>query len=107
MPHEYEYNELKFLVGKDARDNWKMLSEADDSDIWIHLHNHPSSYVIIENTDTIEKDDILYGCQLCKKHSKLRDKARVKCSVLSVEFVKKGKTVGEAKLLKTPDIITV
>ena len=107
MPHVYEKNDLRFFVGKNARENWQLLDNAEDHDLWIHLHQHTSCYVIIENTDLIEDEDIIYGCELCKKHSKLKDKNRVKCDVLAVEHVKKGKRAGEAILLENPKIISV
>lgn len=107
MPHEYTYDELIFTVGKNAQDNWNLVENADPTDIWIHLHDHPSAHVIIENTKDIEFKHIEYGCSLCKEHSKFKNGRKMKFSVSSIKDIKKGKAVGEVKFLKPPVIYTI
>ena len=107
MPHQFLYDDLVFNVGKNAQDNWYLIDHSVAGDIWIHLHNFPSGHVIIEKTKEITEDHILYGCQLCKDHSKQKLKRGVKCSVLDRKYIKKGKAKGEVKLLQTPEIVKV
>lgn len=107
MPKEFLNNSLIFKVGKDAQDNWDLVDESVEGDIWIHLHDYPSAHVIIEKTREIINSDILYGCILCKEYSKYKNNKTIKCSVLDRKYIKKGKTKGEVKLLKSPIIITV
>ena len=107
MPIQELYDDLIFNIGKNAQDNWYLIDHSVAGDIWIHLHNHPSGHVIIEKTKEITDEHILYGCELCKEHSKLKHKRGVKCSVLDRKYIKKGKAKGEVKLLETPRIVKV
>lgn len=107
MPREFVYDDLTYKIGKNAKENWDLIDESVDEDIWIHLHNYPSGHVIIEKTKEITNENILHGCVLCKEYSKYKNLKSVKCSVLPRKFIKKGKTLGEVKLLKQPIVITV
>lgn len=101
MPRKVIFDDIVYYVGKNAKDNWNLIQSADDSDIWIHLQDHPSPHVVIENVSRLDSHHIIYGCHLCKQYSKA-NKSRVNIFVLEMEYVKKGKVIGEAKLLKTP-----
>lgn len=96
-------------TGKNARDNWKLLDEACEDDLWFHVKDESSAYVIVENDykTQITDEDILEAAKLCKQHSKLRGKARVNIIWLPVKHVRKGKVVGEAILLESPNNIRV
>mgnify|MGYP000873786907 CR=1 FL=1 len=97
------------FIGKNAKDNWNILERACEDDIWFHVKDESSAYVIIENDykTEITDEDITEACRLCKQHSKLRDKKRVTINWLPVKYVRKGKVVGEAKLLEKPNSIKV
>ena len=107
MPEQILYDDLVFSIGKNAADNWNLIDHSVAGDIWVHLHNHPSGHVIIENTKEIDEEHIQYACELCKERSKLKYKKGVKCSVLDRKYVKKGKAKGEVKLLSEPKIVKV
>ncbi len=107
MPREIIYNNLTFKIGKNAKENWELIDKASDDDIWIHLNDYPSGHVIIENIKDITNDDIFYGCLLCKKYSKYKNCKSVRCSILERKFIKKGKSIGEVILKKTPIIFNV
>ncbi len=104
MPLIKYYDDVKYLVGKNAADNWKLIENADDTDLWIHLQNTSSSHVIIENTKELTNDHIIFGCELCREHSKERNTKKLRVSVLEKKYVKKGKCVGEAILLTQPRV---
>jgi len=93
-----------YRVGRNARENWNLIENAEDGDIWIHLHNQPSCHVVIESKKDITDEEILYGANLCKEYSKMKGKP-TRVSVLNASFVKKGKSVGEARLLRPPKIM--
>ena len=49
----FEFENIKFLLGQNAQENWDILEEAQkiNSDyIWFHLNSFPSSYVIMYST---------------------------------------------------------
>ena len=107
MPVTLVHNNVTYKIGKNARENWQLIENAEDDDLWIHLDKLPSCHVIIEYISDLDLSDIKYGCELCKQYSKYKEHNKIKVAVLKKEYVKKGKTVGEAKLLKDPQIITI
>tara|TARA_B100000035_G_C20753784_1_gene445197 strand:+ start:106 stop:417 length:312 start_codon:yes stop_codon:yes gene_type:complete len=102
-------DEVKIIIGKNAKDNWNILESACDDDLWFHVQNESSAYVIIENDykNEITNEDIMNAASICKQHSKLKGKKRVAINWLPVCHVKKGKMVGEAILLKKPNVVYV
>ena len=45
---EVTFNNIKFIVGNSAKENWEILEEALQTDVWFHLDGFPSSYVIMK-----------------------------------------------------------
>ena len=35
-----QYNNIDYIIGKNSKENWKLLENANDEDIWIHLHDY-------------------------------------------------------------------
>lgn len=91
-------------IGKNAKDNWNLLESADKSDIWLHLNNSPSPYVIIkyDYNYKLKRRDLKLAGRLCKAHSKEKNTKNVEVCYLEVKYVKKGKSIGEAILLREP-----
>lgn len=102
-------SEFAYVVGKNAKDNWRILDEADHEDVWIHLQDVSSAYVIIKSLDgsPITKDAIHIGAKLCKERSKYKNEKRVHACYLQTQFVGKGRQTGQATLMKEPTVITV
>lgn len=108
----FESNTCNFKVGTNARENWNLLDYALPEDIFVHLNNCPSPYVIIipkNFTTKITIDDILYGCTICKQFSKKSSYQPNKTSYCYTEVknVKKGKFLGEAILKNNINIVTI
>ena len=91
-------------IGKNAKENWNLLEEANKKDIWLHLNDNASPYVIIEydNNYKLKRKDLKLAGRLCKAHSKERNTKNVEVCYLEVQYVKKGKSLGEAILLREP-----
>lgn len=99
-----------FYIGKNARENWNMLNCAEGHDMWIHLKDCSSCYVIVVMKELMEMsmDDIMYACMLCKSHSRMKnEKKKVKCCYTEVRNVNKGRCVGQAVILVPPKIICI
>ena len=88
-----------FAIGKNAKTNWQLLDNADNHDIFIHLKDKSSPYVIIALRDlkngSFTKEDIIQGCTLCKKSN---NKEQVMYT--EVKNVKKGRRIGSAVIDK-------
>jgi predicted ribosome quality control (RQC) complex YloA/Tae2 family protein len=96
-------------IGKSAKENWELLEQAEPTDIWFHLDDKSSPYVIIEAVPNqpIIQDMIIKCAKLCKSYSK--DKKSTRCSVIycPVSNLKKGKEVGSVLLKTKPQRITI
>jgi len=96
------------LVGKNAVDNWKILSEADQTDTIFHLDSLPSPYVIVKKPmDELEKADIIAAAVTCKSKSKFKSIPKVTIMWTSVNNVTKGKVTGEFCIKASSKVKTI
>jgi predicted ribosome quality control (RQC) complex YloA/Tae2 family protein len=61
----YDDNKIKYIVGKSAENNWKIIQNSEKDYYWIHANNKPSTHVIICIDKPLESE-IKYACNLCK-----------------------------------------
>jgi len=91
------HNDITYIIGENAKDNWDILDNAKQNDIWFHLDKFTSSYIIMKSTDT-SKINIIYGAILCKENSKYKNFKNLKITYCSVKQLKKTKVIGEVKI---------
>ena len=88
--------EVKFVVGKNDRDNWRLYRESGQDSTIFHLDKFSSSYVIVEvPVDKLTPAQILDGARLCKSHSKYRDVPKIGVMYTSRSNTHLGDKVGE------------
>ena len=84
-------NIYRIKVGKSAQDNWDIIEDADSSDIWFHVANHPSCHVILEVNGTpikkIHRSVIKHCSILCKEGSKQKNVRKVKIIYTEVKNI--------------------
>ncbi len=92
----YDENKTKYIVGKSAENNWKIIQEAEKDYYWIHANNNPSTHVIICIDKPIESE-IKYACLLCKEYTKkLKNiSSTIKYIGCYIQNIKLGSTPGE------------
>jgi predicted ribosome quality control (RQC) complex YloA/Tae2 family protein len=99
------YNSVTYNIeiGKNKEDNWQIIDDASETDIWFHIEDHPSCHIILKNTEKIKMRDIpkqvIKRCAyLCKINSAA--KTMSKCNVIYalVSEVKKTEIVGQVKV---------
>ena len=107
----YYFNSI-IKIGVNAKNNWELLDAAGKNDIWFHLDNYPSCYVIVsferkmQNIDSIIK----YASQLCYTYSRNKvpkNKNAVCVCYTKCKYLQKGTSVGEVHLLKKPKKIII
>jgi len=81
-------------VGTSAQHNWDLLKKAHPSDLWFHVQNTSSAYVILHR-ESITPTTVREAATLAKLHSKHKHYSRVKVIYCAVNNLKKGATVGE------------
>ena len=97
---EYSNNDKEWtiIIGKNKEENWKIIDDADPSDIWFHMQDIPSCHVILKTTDPIKKidKDVLKRCGLlCKMNSKAKNERKSNVMYSEIENVRKTKNMGE------------
>eukprot|EP00300_Choanocystis_sp_HF-7_P025121 c26798_g1_i1.p1 GENE.c26798_g1_i1~~c26798_g1_i1.p1 ORF type:complete len:106 (-),score=13.08 c26798_g1_i1:67-384(-) len=83
-------------IGENASENWTLLSNAKQTDLWFHVKNAPSAYVIMTPLESISQSNILECAKLAKQHSRLKHSHRCKISWTEAKNVKRGSQTGEA-----------
>jgi len=119
---------LVFKIGKNAKNNFELIDEADKHDVWFHLKDVSSCHVIaclknIQYTindeklpnfydidfDTLDKKDkqqiITQGALLCKQFSKLKSGKNVEVIYTKIENVEKTNVPGSVLTKNTKVII--
>jgi predicted ribosome quality control (RQC) complex YloA/Tae2 family protein len=101
-------NNIKYNLGKNAKENFILLDNADKEDWWFHLDNYSSAYCIVESKN-LNEEMIIFASNLVKnskKDIKLKDK-KVKIIYTQVKNIKKTKTLGMVTILSKPSEIYI
>ena len=108
---EYELEEYDIYVGENAEENFQIISNANQNDLWFHLDQFSSPHVILRNSkdlkrNKIPKQLIKSAAELCKLHSRFKTVSK-KIGIIYTEVknVKKTKVVGQVITRKTIKIM--
>ena len=95
------HDDIEFIIGENALDNWNLLDMSEQNWIWFHLDNHSSPYVILKmSLNKLKKNKnnwrsfLNHGAILCKENSKYSSN-KVNVIWTQIKNLTKGKTVGE------------
>lgn len=97
-------NNIKYKLGRNAKENFELIDEANDIDPdywWFHLENNPSGHCIVHSTE-IDKSKAIIAGSLVKSYSKLKDQKKVRVIYTQIKYIKKTKTLGEVELKQPP-----
>jgi predicted ribosome quality control (RQC) complex YloA/Tae2 family protein len=89
-------------VGESKQDNWNILSNAKQNELWFHLDKLSSPYVVIKHNNP-PNNIIQKACNLCKHYSKWN--GTVKVIYTKSKNVSKGDEIGEAIIKGKPSFI--
>lgn len=110
---EIEHNEKIYTIkiGNNAQDNWDLIDESDELDIWFHLDEYPSTHIILktngEKLKTIDKQIIFICACECKNRTNIKDTKKgdkIKVIYTEIKNIKKGIEVGSVYSKKTKSI---
>ena len=90
----FTHNNLNFIVGQSAEENWKIILQANRKYTWVHADGIPSAHVIIE-TDEPFQEDIEYACNLCAEQTKITNNKNQLYILSPVSNIKLGSKPGE------------
>jgi len=110
---EYDYHSIhdeckyKIKVGESAQENWDIIDNASQNDIWFHVEGHPSCHVILEIGDKKKiphKSVINYCGSLCKEGSSLKNNKNTKIIYTNIKNVKKADNPGSVTTKNTKEL---
>jgi predicted ribosome quality control (RQC) complex YloA/Tae2 family protein len=101
-----EYNNVKLLLGQNAKENHLLIDNADPNDWWFHIDNSPSGHCIVESIN-INNELILQAATFVKDNSKVKNNKKIKIIYTQIKNIKKTKNPGEVILLNKPNEILI
>ncbi len=100
--------ELEIVLGKSAKENWQIIDEANENDIWFHLDDYPSSHVILKTNDLnikqLNKQTLIHCASICKDNSKYSNTKNISVIYTKIKNVKKADTLGSVTTSLTKKI---
>ena len=97
---EYDL-EITYLIGQNARDNFAVIDQGFNDDLWFHAKNESSCHVVallpiaFPICEKEKKMIIRKGCELCKLHThKLSSLHNIQMMYTEIRNVTKTKTPG-------------
>lgn len=103
-------------MGTSAWENWEIIDQMKRTDIWMHLKAFPSSHAMIRMPKKIRDNPRLAQYSLdhaarmiCNQSSRRIPMNTVRVDFIYIQaiYVKKGRTVGEAIMLRQPDELSI
>ncbi len=105
----YKNSEYVIYIGSCKEENWKLIDESLENDIWFHVSDKPSCHVILKNPQKLSLRSIpiqvIKRCAyLCKVHSKL---PICVINYTQIKNVKKAEHIGSVYIMVEPKCIRI
>lgn len=94
----FRSGEYVFIIGRNKEDNFRIIDESVETDIWFHVEGEPSCHVILKNSDNIRdipKQVIKHGAYLCKINSKAAKSNKTTIMYSPLKNVEKTAIMGQ------------
>lgn len=111
LTESIEHNGVTYIVriGQSAQENWDLIDDSSQNDIWFHLSKFPSPHVVLQNPENISikkipKQLIVKCADLCKYHNKYSSMT-VTIIYTEIKNVTKADKVGAVHTKKTVEIV--
>ena len=103
--------EVTYYIGTSAKDNFAVIDEGDDDDIWFHVDNKSSCHVVATvSENNITRKNMKYiikqGALLCKMHSYPSEK-NLSIVYTKIKNIQSTNIPGQVTLLSQPSVISI
>lgn len=100
---------VKFYVGKNKLENFTIIDNAQENDLWFHIDDHASCHVVASINDfNLPNKKLLpiikQGALLCKKNSKYKSVQNIGIVYAKIKNVIKTDIIGTVNLLESKTI---
>jgi predicted ribosome quality control (RQC) complex YloA/Tae2 family protein len=100
--------ELDIHIGKNAQENWDLIDNSDENDMWFHLADHPSPHVILKShfmKNKISSKTIAFCATKCKENSKMKNLNKITVIYTEIKNVSKADKVGAVFTKKISKVV--
>lgn len=106
----YQNCDYIIWIGQNSKDNWEIIDNASDHDIWFHLEEFASPHVILRMTEDIKLKAVpkwlLIECAIaCKQKSSQKKMNKVTIIYTNIKNVKKAEKVGSVTTFNTLSLV--
>lgn len=95
---EFKSSEYVFIIGRNKEENFRIIDESSQTDIWFHVENEPSCHVILKNTNKLHDIPIQVikrGAYLCKINSNAAKSNKSVIMYSQIKNVEKTDIIGK------------
>jgi len=101
--------EYGYFIGHNAIDNWNLIDNAKQNDIWFHIKDHPSPHIVLNNENDIKinkipKSVIKHCALICKQNSKLVRLKNITIIYTEIKNVNKSDIIGSVHVRNTKNV---
>ena len=96
-------NSYTIKIGQNRKENWTLLDMSEPDNVWFHLADAPSPYVVLVTDQVIREipKNVIYRCGiLCKSRSSSKKENNSNVNYTYIKNVIKGTHEGEAIISK-------
>ena len=104
---------ILFKIGTSAQENWDLIDESSEDDLWFHVNNLPSCHVVasLPNPEKYNRNELAYiakqGAVLCKQHSKYASQQKLAIIYSKIKDIKKTDIVGSVTTNQNAKLIYI
>ena len=94
----YKENNYTIIIGKNKKENWQLIDNCIETDVWFHVSDLPSCHVILKNTISLSMlpiQVIKHCAYLCKINSNAKYEKKSSIIYTLICNVKKTNIEGE------------
>jgi predicted ribosome quality control (RQC) complex YloA/Tae2 family protein len=97
----YKENNINNYKNKNKKENWKLIDDSIETDVWFHVSDLPSCHVILKNTISLSMlpiQVIKHCAYLCKINSNAKYEKKSSIIYTLICNVKKTNIEGEVAI---------
>lgn len=100
--------DYEIFIGRNKQENWDIIDKSNQTDIWFHVANAPSSHIFLKTEEPIKKipKQVITRCAcLCKSYSSSASVKKCEIVYTTISNIQKGEHVGEVIAQNTKKVV--
>jgi len=104
---------ILYKIGTNAQENWDLIDESGEDDLWFHVNGLPSCHVVtsLPNPEKYNRNELAYiakqGAVLCKQYSKYASQKKLPIIYSKIKDIKKTDVLGSVTTNQNAKLIYI